>query len=135
MLPEFQKNEVRVIVRGEDIESFRGLTVRGFATNKSFLTDHRNVLIRFLQAYQETIDWMYSDPKAVEMYAQEFNLPVEEVARLMPVFYPKSAFGIQPVNGIGLSVEQGLQFKRIAQRPTAEQLAAAFDIIWLPEQK
>jgi NitT/TauT family transport system substrate-binding protein len=134
-VPEFQRNEVRIIANGEDVEIFRGLTVRGFATSKSFLADHRDVLIRFLRAYQETIDWMYKDHKAVEIYAQEFSLPVEEVTRLMPTFYPKSAFGIQPVNGIERSVEQGLQFNRISEQPTPEQLAAAFDIIWIPEQK
>ncbi len=134
-VPEFQKSEVRIIAHGEDVEAFRGLTVRGFATSKSFLADNRDVLIRFLQAYQETIDWMYKDQKAVEMYAQEFSLPVNEVARLVPTFYPKSAFAIKPVNGIERSVEQGLQFKRISERPTAEQLAAAFDMIWIPEQE
>jgi NitT/TauT family transport system substrate-binding protein len=134
-VPEFQKNEVRIIARGEDIEAFRGLTVRGFATSKSFLTENRQVLVRFLQAYQETIDWMYKDQKAVEMYAKEFNLPVDEVARLVPVFYPKSAFGIQQVHGIERSIEQGLQFKRISEPPTAEQLTAAFEMIWIPEQK
>ena len=134
-VPEFQKGEVRVIVHGGEVEAFRGLTVRGFGTSKSFLANNRDVLIRFLQAYQETIDWMYKDRKAVEMYAKEFNLPVDEVARLVPTLYPKSEFGIQPVGGIEQSVEQGLKFNRIAERPTAEQLAAAFDVIWLPAQK
>lgn len=134
-VPEFQKGEVRVIAKGEDVEAFRGLTVRGFATHKTFLAENREVLIRFLQAFQETIDWMYSDRKAVEIYATEFNLPVDEVARLVPVFYPKSAFAIQPVGGIERSVQQGLQFNRIAEPPTAEQLAGAFDMIWLPEKK
>jgi NitT/TauT family transport system substrate-binding protein len=134
-VPEFEKNEIRIIARGDDIEAFRGLTVRGFATSKSFLADNRDVLVRFMQAYQETIDWMYKDPKAVELYAKEFSLPVEEVARLLPIFYPKSAFGIQPVSGIERSVEQGLQYNRISERPTPEQLTAAFEMIWLPEQK
>ena len=131
-VPEFQKGEVRVVARGEDVETFRGLTVRGFGTSKQFVAEKRDVLVRFLQAYQETIDWMYSDKAAVEMYAKEFNLPVDEVARLVPVFYPKSAFAIQPVGGIDRSIEQGLLFKRIAEPPTAEQIAGAFDMIWLP---
>jgi NitT/TauT family transport system substrate-binding protein len=134
-IPEFQKGEVRVIIKGDDVLSFRGLTVRGFATNSSFLAEKRDVLVRFLQAYQETIDWMYSDRKAVEIYSAEFNLPVDEVARLAPVFYPKTAFAIQPVGGIDRSVAQGLQFNRISEPPTPEQLAGAFDMIWLPDKK
>jgi NitT/TauT family transport system substrate-binding protein len=133
-VPEFQNNEVRIIARGDDIEAFRGLTVRGFATSTTFLAEHRDVLIRFLQAYQETIDWMYKDPSAVHAYAREFDLPADEVARLVPIFYPKSAYRIQPVHGIEQSVEQGLQFDRISERPTAEQLDAAFDVIWTPEK-
>ena len=78
---------------------------------------------------------MYNDREAVEIYSKEFGLPVDEIARSLPIFYPKSAFGIQPVNGIEQSVEQGLKFNRIAERPTSEQLAAAFDIVWVPEQK
>jgi hypothetical protein len=89
--------------------------------------------VRFLRAYQETIDWAYEGNDAFRMYSSEFDLPLAEVERMVPILYPKEAFGIAEVQGVGRSVEQGLQAKRIAEEPTAEQLAHMFDILWLPD--
>jgi hypothetical protein len=36
------------------------------------------------------------------------------------------------VAGIPVSVEQGLQFKRIDRRPSDAELASMFEILWKP---
>lgn len=131
-VPEFQNNLVKVVALGEEVEAFRGQTVRGIATSTAFLSEHRDVLVRFLQAYQKTIDWAYEGRDAFRMYAADRSIPVEEVVRLIPKLYLKSAFGVAPVKGIERSVEQGLRFKRIARQPTADELANMFDMIWTP---
>jgi NitT/TauT family transport system substrate-binding protein len=131
---EFQRGDVRIIAVGADVESFRGLTVRGIAVNARFLAERRDLVERFLKAYQRSIDWAYTGTEAMKMYAGLTGLPLDEVERLVPVLYPKSAFGLAEVGGIDRSIEQGLKFKRIAERPTEEQLEAMFETLWLPEQ-
>jgi hypothetical protein len=46
--------------------------------------------------------------------------------------YPASALRTGKVTGVDVSVTQGLQFKRISRPPTAEEIAAAFDVVWQP---
>jgi NitT/TauT family transport system substrate-binding protein len=133
-VPEFQRGDVRIIAVGADVESFHGLTVRGIAVNARALEEKRDLIVRFLKAYQKSIDWAYSGKEAFEMYAADIGVPVADVERIVPVLYPKTAFGLADVGGIDRSIEQGLQFKRIAERPTAEQLQSMFETLWLPGQ-
>ena len=55
-----------------------------------------------------------------------------EAKRVVEWMYPERSMRVGEVGGIDESIAQGLQFKRIAQRPTAEQLAAAIDVVWKP---
>jgi len=47
--------------------------------------------MRFMQAYREAVDWMYSDPKAIEMYSVKMKLPVDLLKQSMAEFQPKAA--------------------------------------------
>jgi NitT/TauT family transport system substrate-binding protein len=40
------------------------------STNAGTVEKRKDVLERFMQAYRETIDWMYSDPAALKHYAE-----------------------------------------------------------------
>ena len=46
--------------------------------------------MRFMDAYREAVDWMYSDPKAVEMYSKKLNQPIALLKELMDKFHPKA---------------------------------------------
>ncbi len=37
-------------------------------------------MLRFVRAYRETLDWMFSSPDPVNIYAEETNVPVELAA-------------------------------------------------------
>jgi NitT/TauT family transport system substrate-binding protein len=47
---------------GRDVPSLRGQTVRVNVANAESLKARRDVHVRFMQAFRETVDWMYSDP-------------------------------------------------------------------------
>jgi NitT/TauT family transport system substrate-binding protein len=96
------------------------------------LAKRRDALVRFVQAYQKTVDWMYRDPAALLQYAEMSQAKLPEAKRVVEWMYPARSMRVGDVGGIEESIAQGLQFKRIAQRPTAEQLAAAIDIVWKP---
>lgn len=46
------------------------MTVSVLITNADTLERRKDVLVRFMQAYRETIEWMYSDPAALKHYAE-----------------------------------------------------------------
>jgi NitT/TauT family transport system substrate-binding protein len=88
-LQEIKDGRLRLIARGSDAPSLRGQTVRVTVANANFLKQRADVAARFVKAYRETIDWMYSDPKAVEMYAKKIDKPLELVKQTIAQFYPK----------------------------------------------
>ena len=131
-VPEFERGAVRVVALGSELTSMQNVTTRGLVVTAETLTKRRDVLIRFVQAYQKTVDWMYRDPVALQQYAEMNHARLEDAKRIVEWMYPERAMRVGDVGGVDVSIAQGLQFKRIAQRPTAEQLASALDIVWKP---
>ena len=125
-VPEFAKGEVRPIGYGRELESMRGVTVRGLAVSEGALRDRREVIARFLQAYQETVDWMYRDPKAVEWFAEEAQSSLDEARRVKTDMYPEGAMKVGEVAGVDFSVKQGLAFNRTRSR--ADRRGARQDV-------
>ena len=131
-VPEFERGAVRVVALGSELTSMQNVTTRGLVVTADTLAKRRDALIRFVQAYQKTVDWMYRDPAALAQYAEMSQAKLPEAKRVVEWMYPARSMRVGDVGGIEESIAQGLQFKRIAQRPTAEQLAAAIDIVWKP---
>ena len=131
-VPEFERGAVRVVALGSELTSMQNVTTRGLVVTADTLAKRRDVLIRFLQAYQKTVEWMYRDPAALSQYAELSQAKLSEAKRVVEWMYPERSMRVGEVGGIDESIAQGLQFKRIAQRPTAEQLAAAIDVVWKP---
>ena len=76
-MQEIKDGKVRIIARGSDAPSLRDQTVRATVINADLLAKRPEVAARFMAAYRETIEWMYSDPKAVELYAKKLDRPVD----------------------------------------------------------
>jgi NitT/TauT family transport system substrate-binding protein len=70
-----EDGKIRIIATGNDVASLRTRTVRVNLTSVSNLQNRRDAIGRFHRAYKETVDWMYSDPAALEQYAEYSNLP------------------------------------------------------------
>jgi len=70
-----EDGKIRIIATGNDVVSLRTRTVRVNLTSVSNLQNRRDAIVRFNRAYQETVDWMYSDPAALKHYGEYSNLP------------------------------------------------------------
>jgi NitT/TauT family transport system substrate-binding protein len=90
-MQEIKDGKVRIIARGSDAPSLRGQTVRATIINADLLQRRPEIAARFVAAYRETVDWMYSDPKAIELYAKRIDKPPELVRDTIREFYPKEA--------------------------------------------
>jgi NitT/TauT family transport system substrate-binding protein len=88
-MQEIKDGKVRIIARGSDVPSLRGQTVRATVVNAELLQKRPDVAARFIAAYRETVDWMYSDPKAIELYARKIDRPADLVRDTIKEFYPK----------------------------------------------
>jgi NitT/TauT family transport system substrate-binding protein len=64
------EGKIRVVALANDLASIRTQTVRVTIANAYDLAKRPAVYARFIQAYRETIDWMYSDDAAIDAFAK-----------------------------------------------------------------
>ena len=85
-----------------------------------------------MDAYREAVDWMYSDPKAVEMYSKKMNQPVELLTESMKQFHPKEALQSDTFADLDGAVRDAVKLKFLEQPLTKEQLS---ELIVTPPRK
>jgi len=91
--------------------------------NAAALETRRPVFVRYLQAYREVVDWMYSDPAALKAFADWARVP-EAIARTVPEsYYPKNNVLPDRIEGLDLAMADAVSFKYIAAPLTKDQLA------------
>ena len=59
-----------VVARAADVKSLQNRTVRVNMTNAQTMEKRKPVIDRFLAAYKETLDFMYSSPEAIAHFAE-----------------------------------------------------------------
>ena len=128
-LDQLDGKQIRIIASGNDASAFRGQTVRLLITNTQTLQGKKAVLDRFMKAYRETIDWMYSDDPAMwKIYSEFVGISVEKAKRTRDGFFPKSAVDPDKVIGLEIIVRDAVELKYTAGPLTKEQLAELVQI-------
>jgi NitT/TauT family transport system substrate-binding protein len=126
------EGKVRILARGSDVPSLNGQTVRVNAANLKFLSEKRDVARRFMKAYADTLDWMYSNPRAATAFFAKFNQVSPEVAKQSATFYTKQSLALAPVAGLQLSIDQALEYKSLDKPMTLKEAQGAIDIVYQP---
>ncbi|HET7850921.1 MAG TPA: ABC transporter substrate-binding protein [Pseudolabrys sp.] len=131
-LKELKEGKIRIVAHGSDVPSLRGQTVRTIVVNANSLKTKHDAIMRFVQAYRESVDWMYSDPKAVDMYSKKMHLPVEMLKESMEKFHPKKTLQTDHFADLDGAVRDAVKLKFLQQPLTKEQLA---ELIQIPPRK
>jgi NitT/TauT family transport system substrate-binding protein len=131
-LKEVKDGKIRIIARGSDVPSLKGQTVRSIIVNTNSLKTKHDAIMKFVDAYREAVDWMYSDPKAMEMYAAKMKIPVEIVKQSADDFQPKSALQSDHMADMDGIVRDAVKLKFLDKPLTKEQVA---DFIQIPPRK
>ncbi len=113
---------IRIIASGNDVAALRTRSGRGNLTNLATLNGRKDALKRFVQAYKETVDWMYSDPNALKIYAEFAKMPESAVGKVRELI-PKGSMATDKVVGVDQIMAEAIQNKFIAAPLTKEQLA------------
>jgi len=127
-LQEIKDGKLRLIARGSDAPSLRGQTVRVTVVNANFLKTHPDVAARFIKAYRETVDWMYSDPKAVELYAKKIGKPLELVQQTIAQFYPKDVMQTDKMADMPGILRDAVKLKYLREPLTPAQVSELVQI-------
>ncbi|MEA2976867.1 MAG: NitT/TauT family transport system substrate-binding protein [Alphaproteobacteria bacterium] len=123
-----QAGKIRIVGRGSDLPYFRDQTIRLIVANANYLEKNKDVVARFVQAYRDTLDWMYTDPAGLKAYAEMASVPEETAKQVRDVFYPRENMKVDHVSGLDSVMADGVAFKYQAAPLSKEQIAELFQI-------
>ena len=127
-LLELQDGKIRVIARGPDVPTLRNQTIRVQIVNANALKERKDVIVRFMRAYRESIDWMYSNPLAVKYYAETIKQPESLVVMQRDQYNPKEALSPDRLSDIDQVMADAVEMKFLDAPLSKAQLADFFQI-------
>jgi NitT/TauT family transport system substrate-binding protein len=131
-LKEIKEGKIRIVARGSDVPSLRGQTVRTLIVNADALKTKHDAIMRFMQAYRESVDWMYSDPKAIDMYAAKIKSSPELIKESIAQFQPKKDLQTDAMADLEGANRDAVKLKFLDAPLTKEQLS---ELIQIPPRK
>jgi NitT/TauT family transport system substrate-binding protein len=131
-LQELKDGKIRIVAKGSDVPSLRGQTVRTLIVNANSLKTKHDAILRFMEAYREAVDWMYSDPKALEMYSAKMHQPAELLKESRDKFHPKETMQTDKFADLDGAIQDAVALKFLDQPLTKEQIA---ELLQIPPRK
>lgn len=125
------QKKIRLLATGNDT-SFKDQTVRIVATNLNTLKTRKDVVDRYMQAYRETVAFMYTDPEAIKIYSDWLKITPELAQRARDDFFPRAAIEPDKIIGLDKIVKDAVAFKYSTTPLTKEQLT---ELIQIPAPK
>ncbi|MBV8743660.1 MAG: ABC transporter substrate-binding protein [Xanthobacteraceae bacterium] len=123
-LKEMEDGKIRLVAKATDAAIVRDQTVRVIVANAQALEQHPDVFRRFMQAYRDSIDYMYGDsPQVIIDYAAFVGVPDSMARRVRDDFFPKSLLNPDQIKGLDSLMHEAVDLKFIAEPLTKEQLA------------
>jgi len=122
-----EAGKARIIATGNDVTVLRSRAVRVNLTGADTLKNKHDQVVRFMQAYRETVEWMYSSPDALKIYGEYSKLPDSIVQRVLKLV-PKEALQTGQVMGINDLVTDAVAQKFLSAPLTPDQLKELIQI-------
>jgi len=128
-LDQLDQKQIRIIATGNDAAAFKGQTVRLNIANANFLKANKGVIDRYMKAYRETVNFMYTDPKALKIYSEWLNISEAKAKRTRDDFFPRAAIEPDKIVGLDTIVKDAVTLKFTATELTRAQVD---DLIQIP---
>jgi NitT/TauT family transport system substrate-binding protein len=125
-LDALQEHRIRSVANIGDIPEYRDMSVRYHLANLNFITGRPDVLKRFLAAYTETLDWMYSGDEAIEMFSKLYKIQIDEMRQARKEFYTRESMNIRRIGGLDQAMADAVTYKFINQPLTKAQIDDLF---------
>ena len=132
-LKEMDEGKIHLVAKATDAALVRGQTIRVNVVNADTLKNKKPVVERFMAAYREAVDYMYSsNPQVIKDYAEFAKVPEAMAKRVRDEFFPKSLINPDEIKGLEPLMAEAVTLKFIAAPMTKEQLA---EFIQVPPRK
>ena len=127
-LDQLDQKQLRIIATGNDAEAFKGQTVRLTIANSNFLKAHKDIVERYMKAYRETVNYMYTDPNALKVYSDWLKISEAKAKRTRDDFFPRASIEPDKIIGLDTIVKDAVTFKYTATELTKPQLDVLIQI-------
>ena len=128
-LKEIEEGKTRVVARATDAALVRGQTIRVIVANAQALEARGDVFRRFMQAYRDSIDYMYGgSQKVIDAYAAFADIPEPMARRVRDDFFPKSLLDPDRIKGLDMLMKDAVTLKFISAPLSKEQLSALIQL-------
>jgi NitT/TauT family transport system substrate-binding protein len=131
-LRELQENKIVIVARAREATDLKDQTIRVNLANIESLRTKRDAITRFMRVYDRTVEWSYSDPKAIDYFAESAQVPRAIAKQAVDEFYPRSALQIGEIKGLELTLKDALQYKYITAAVSPKDVEGLFDILYKP---
>ena len=132
-LKEMDEGKIHLVARATDAALVRGQTIRVMVANAETLKSRKAVIERFMQAYRESIDYMYSsNPQVLADYSEFARISPAMAKRVRDDFFPKSLIDPDAIHGLDTLLPEAVNLKFISEPLTKEQIA---ELIQIPPRK
>lgn len=127
-LQELKDGKIRLIARGNDAPSMRNQTVRVHIVNATALSRRSEVLKRFMQAYRETYEFLYTDPRGVKIYSEYSKVPEDLAVQIRDEFMPKKVLSPDNVSGVEQMMQDAVTFRMLSAPLSTGQISELIQI-------
>jgi NitT/TauT family transport system substrate-binding protein len=128
-LKEIDEGKIRIVAKATDSALVRGQTIRVVVANADALAKKKDAIRRFMDAYRETVEYMYSDkPQVIKDYAEFVKVPEPLAKKVRDDFFPKSLIWPDEIKGLDSLMEEAVTLKFIPGPLTKQQQAELIQI-------
>ena len=128
-LREIQEKKIIIVARAREATELRNQTIRVNIANVNSLKTKRDAITRLMQVYHEAIEWSYSNPRAIEYFAEFAKAPPDIAGAAVKEFFPKEALQIGEMRDLDRTLRDAAQYKFTASQLTQQDVAGLFDIL------
>ena len=127
-----EQGKTRVVAKASDDPVLDKQTIRVIIANADELQKSKDVFVRFMRAYRETIEWVYATPEGLRAYAEWASISELVARRALQEFIPREAVEPDRMSGVGEAMADAVTYKYISGPLTQAQLD---ELIQIPERK
>jgi NitT/TauT family transport system substrate-binding protein len=134
MLDRIDKGELRVVVKGSEIEALNAITSRVHFINTSFAAKQPDAVRAFFRAHQRAVEYMLDNKEEttkIWIRKAELKLPESAVLKTWD-FYSKPALALKPIRGLQTTMEDAVRLKFLQQPLSKAELDRLIDLSYLP---
>ena len=130
VLQQLADGRLAIIARGSDVAALGEQTIRVNVANANALKQKRDAFVRFVKVMSRSIDWAYSDPDAIDNYAEIAKVPHAFAQQTRDEFFPKQGLQLSEVRGLDVTLKQALEFKYITSPMSVADARGMLDLLY-----